>query len=476
MSVEQLIKQTIEHGSIFEAVEFNIFGYQEFIDYVAKFASEIPIEKLRQCYCALMVYYPPIYHYSYGKHLLTYLPKDDFILRSYCILGGSPELPLNKDEPSNTLWSYVFDFYTEVLNDTWSEEIEKTMLLCNKVTSKLSKKELIFKEDPSFIQNLFAYRCDKILAILPLLGIPYKTTCENFIHTDWFDQYPSLLKCFRPYIERCNYVRIHAPLYFAKMCDTFQGQLGQLTLNDFEKLDLDLLKITCQCFPTQFTSLDIDEKFTKITIYPLTVRAYILGFPCFPKIPQKEEIDQALEKLSKLGVDEYVRQVLPQQVMDQEMIANTEDTLFEDPNLYSPLDRIDILENGKIYRFTRPEFAKLHQDKTNFWTKIKLSYADIYTISLRLKICKELNLPYSDTLPALIEKACKGILYQNTATSPQGQQMQQGHGQAQGQVHGGNLSPIQTQHLIQLFQNMLHLSPQTDNLEEGEIVISDNEE
>jgi hypothetical protein len=451
---EELIKQTIEFGSIFESIEFNIFGYQELMDYLGKYAKEMPIEQVRICYMALLRYYPPVYHYSYGKHLLSLLPQDAFLNRAYVIMGGSPEFPLNKDEPHNNLWSLVFDNYTEIVNDDWNEEIEKTSLLCNKLTPKLAKKELLFR-DQKFIRQLFDYRCDKVITALPLCGFPNKTTKINYIETDWFDKYPNIKTCYEPYILRVNFLRENAPLYFQKMCDNFQSLLAQLTLGDFEKLDLNLLKITSKCFPTQFTSVDLKDEYTKITIYPLTVRAYLLGFPCYPKVPQKDEIDDALRRLSEMGIPEYVKSVLPKDSYDEKQIANTEDTLFEDPQSYSPMDRIDIQENGKIYRFTRPEFNKLLTDKTNFWTKCRLTYSDIYTLSLRVNMCKTINLPYSDTLASLIEKACKGILYQIPETT-----------QPNPPPATSNLQ-INHETLVQMFSTMMNMSLQNITYSNG---------
>lgn len=408
-----LIEQTIRYGSIFEAVEQDIFGYQELIDYLAKNASSIQIEHLRESYCALLRNYPASCHYSYGKHLLTYFPSDKFIMRSYCYLGGSPDLPMNKDSPSETLWSLLFDYYSEFVNEEWNEDIEKTMLLCDKSTFKLSKKEFIFNEDKEFVKQLFRFRCSKIIgAVSRICKLSGSEMADNFINSDWIEKYPSILKNYVSYISRCEFLLENAPLYFEKFYDYFQTQLSQLTLESFEKLDLDLLKITRKCFPRQFSNAEIDEKYIKITIYPLTVRAYILGLSCFPKIPQAKEIDEALHKLSEIGIEKYVKNVLPKVAYPEERIANLEDTLFEDPEDYTSIDKFEIEENGKIYRFTRPEFEKLFQDKKNFWTKTPLSYSDIYSLSLRINLCKSLNLPPSDTLKVLLEKACNGALFQ----------------------------------------------------------------
>jgi hypothetical protein len=408
-----LIDQTIQYGSIFEAVEQNIFGFQELIDYLAKNASSMKIDHLRESYCALLRNYPASCHYSYGKHLLTYFPDDKFIMRAYCFLGGTPDIPVNRDTPSETLWSLLFDYYSEFVNEEWSEDIEKTMLLCDKITFKLAKKEFIFKDDKDFISKLFRYRCTKIIGpALRICKLTSSEMSENFINSDWIEKYLPILKNYASYISRCEFLLNNAPLYFEKFSDYFQTQLSQLTLESFEALDLDLLKITRRCFPKQFSNVDVGDKYIKITIYPLTVRAYIMGLPCFPRLPQTKEIDDAIRKLSEVGIDEYVKSVSTKIEYPEEKIANLEDTLFEDPEHYVSIDKFDIEENGKIYRFTRPEFEKLYQDKKNFWTKTPLSYSDIYSLSLRLNLCKSLNLPPSDTLKVLLEKACSGTLFQ----------------------------------------------------------------
>lgn len=414
MSLNDLIYQTIYYGNPFEAIEFNFFSSQELIDYLAKNANEIPKNKLYLTFSALMRLYPSIYHYSNGKHLLSYLPNDSFIQRVFVIMGGSPELPLSKDDLTNTLWSLIFDVYSEFINDTWSEEYERCMLLCNKITPKLTKKELIFK-DEEFIQTLYEYHCENVITMIPLCGVSTKDLIQYTIDADWFDQYPYVKKYYKKYIDRMYMLRQNAPLYFDKMSEQFIYQLCSMTLQDFEKLDFDLLRRTAKCFPQQFTDVDISDAYQRIAIYPIGVRSYVLGLSCFPKIPNKKTIDDALLTLSKMGIDDYVNMILTKQNYEnptEESIANNEDTLFETPKSYVSLDRFDIEENGKVYQFTRPEFKKLFSDKKNFWTKQPITYSDLYSLQIRIQICKELNLPPSEPLKILIEKACKGCLYE----------------------------------------------------------------
>lgn len=425
MSTENILYETIYYGNPFEAIELNLFSCQEFVDYLSKNVETIPRERYYLSFCALMRFYPSVYHYCNGRHILTYFPNDPILQRIFVIMGGSPELPTNKDEPTNTLWSVIFDVYSEYMNDTWSEEYERCMLLCNKITPKLTKKQLIFK-DKDFIKSLYDYRCDKIISMLPLCGFSSKDTIEYTIDTDWFELYPKLKPYYDRYISRVEFLKTNAPNYFQKLCDQFLYQLCNITLADFEKLDFELLKKTCKSFPQQFTDVDIPEEYQRLCIYPIGVRSYILGLSCFPKIPSKKQLDDALLTLSKMGIDEYVEMVLSKQnypEFPEDKIVNSEDTLFENPKNYVSLDRFEVEENGKIYQFTRPEFKKLFTDKRNFWTKQPLSYSDLYSLQIRNQLCKELNLPSSDTLKVLIEKGCKGCLYEESLTKEQSSTM-----------------------------------------------------
>jgi len=418
MSSDNILYQTIYYGNPFEAFDLNLFSPQELIDYMAKNIHNIPKEKIYLSFCALMRYYPSDYHYSNGKHILTYLPQDTILHRIFVIMGGSPEIAADKDDPSNTLWSIIFDVYTEYMIDSWSEEYEKYMLLCNKITPKLSKKEITFK-DQEFIRSLYEYRCDKIITKLPQCGISIKDSIKYSIETDWFEQYPEIKKYYKEYISRVEYLRSNAPVYLEKISEQFLFQLCNISLKEFEKLDYELLKKTCKCFPQQFTDIDLPQTYQRLCIYPIGVRSYILGLSCFPRIPTKKEIDDALMLLSTIGIDKYVEMILSKQnypKFPEDKIANTEDTLFESPESYVSLDRFEISENGKIYQFTRPEFKKLFSDKKNFWTKQPLSYSDLYTLQIRNQLCKELNLPNSDTMKILIEKGCKGCLYEESLT------------------------------------------------------------
>lgn len=414
MTSNDLISQTVHYGNPFEAIELNFFSSQELIDYLAKNANQIPKDRLYLSFTALMRLYPSTYHYSNGNHLLSYLPNDSIIHRIFVIMGGSPELPLSKDDLTNTLWSLIFDVYSEFVNDTWSEEYERCMLLCNKVTPKVTKKILIFKDD-EFIQKLYEYHCDKVITMLPLCGVSSINLIQYTIDADWFDQYPAIKRYYKRYVDRIFMLKQNAPLYFEKMSEQFLYQLCSITLRDFEKLDFDLLKRTGHCFPQQFTYVDVSDEYQRIAIYPIGVRTYVLGLSCFPKVPSKKTLDDALVTLSKMGVDNYVNMILSKQNYEshpEDRIANTEDTLFEKPENYVSLDRFDLEENGKIYQFTRPEFKKLFSDKKNFWTKQPISYSDLYSLQIRIQLCKELNLPPSEPLKVLIEKACKGSLYE----------------------------------------------------------------
>jgi hypothetical protein len=412
-----LIHQTILFGNPFEAIELNLFSCGEYVDYLARNAKELPREKLHLSFCALMKNYPTVYHYSNGQHILSFFPKDTMINRMFLILGGSPELPISKDDLNHCLWSILFDEYSDFMNDVWSEEIEKVMLLCDKITSKLLKRKFVYPEK-EFIQTLYNFRCEKVLSKYPNMI----STLSFSIDTDWFVRYPIVKNHYHNFIHRIFHLQKNAPLYYEAVKSQFMTLFSEITIKEFEILDSNLLKITCQAFPDQFSNIEIKEDFQKICIYPINIRAYILGLSIFPKIPNKKMIESSLIHLSEIGIDAYVNEIIEKQEKEdrpkykEDQIANSEDTLFEEPKYYHNFDYLDIEENGKIYQFTRPEFQKLLTDKKNFWTKQPISFSDLYTIQNRIQLAKVMNLPNPETLKVLIEKACKGILFQESLT------------------------------------------------------------
>jgi hypothetical protein len=413
---QELIYQSIIHGSPFEAIELNLFSCTEFVDFLASKGNQLPKEKLYLSFCALMRNYPNVYHYSAGQHLLTFFEKDSFLNRIFVILGGSPELPLGKDDLNNTLWSLLFDEYSDFISDNWSEDIEKAMLLCDKVTPKLSKKIFVFNEK-EFIKTLYDFRCENVLNKYPNLV----SNLQFSIDTDWFLRYPLVKNNYSKFINRIEYLQKQAPLYYECMKNQFLNLFSELSLKEFENIDNNLLKKTCFCFSDQFSNIEVKEEYQKLCIYPINIRAYILGLSIYPKIPSKKVVDQSLIRLSEIGIDAFVDEFIKNQTRikyTEDQIANTEDTLFETPENYVDFDCIDIEENGKIYQFTRPEFSKLLSDKKNFWTKQPISFSDLYTIQIRINMAKVMNLPNPETLKVLIEKACKGILYQESITVP----------------------------------------------------------
>ena len=123
------------------------------------------------------------------------------------------------------------------------------------------------------------------------------------------------------------------------------------------------------------------------------------------------------------------------------------------------MDRFNIEENGKIYQFTRPEFKKLYSDKRNFWTKQPLSYSDLYSLQLRIQITHTLILPSSDTYKVLLEKACKGTLYEEPLHTSKNSQTYQS---SLTNVSSDSSSEQYQQYLASMFQVLLNNIPHSE--------------
>jgi hypothetical protein len=408
-----LIEQTVLYGSVYEAIENKLFTCNELIKYLSEKVNLIPRNKLIISFTILMNLFPSSYLYYNGKHLLYYLPNDKLIYYIYLLKGGNIDLHVNQDKSTDDmLWLYLFDSFAALNSTKYDVDLESAFLFCDK-EYKNSKNNYEYWA----IEPLFFTRCNNISYKLNLND---KLMNEYYIRTDWFEKYVAIKNfSYIQFFNRCQYLQKNAPLYFEKFKFKFQSIMNHIKLYELEKFDKKFLLLINDIFPDCFSKhlSTCEEKYIKLCIYPIHIRAYILGFPIERYIPSKEEVDEKIELLMKLGIDEYVkgcnRKSLNNLYVSDENIANPEDTLCEDPMNYYAIDRYDLLQNNKIYRFTRKEFEKLLEDKKNFWNHCTLPEHAIATITVRLNMTDTMELPECDTAVNLLNKAIEGNLYQN---------------------------------------------------------------
>jgi hypothetical protein len=426
----ELIKQTVLFGSVYEALEHKIFSCNELITVLAQQCNIIPRNKLIISFTILMNLYPSSYLYYNRKHLLHWLPQDKLIYYIYLLKGGSSELPINQDEPSSDmLWLYLFDCIAGLNTMKYDIDLENAFLFCDKHYKKINQNYEYWCLEP-----LFFCRCHDIQNTLRLSE---KNTNEYYIRSDWFDALNDIDGNKFPYViffERCKNLITYAPLYFEKLKYKFEKVLTSIKVYHLEKFDKDLIKLICQCFPEYFSShlLTCDEKYLRLCTYPVHIRAYLLGFPIERYIPSTEEIDIQMKKLMEIGIEEYVKTCdknsYNHMSCSSEYIANTEDTLCEDPSNYYAFDRYDLLQNNKVYRFSRKEFSKLIEEgmeSKNFWNQCRLPEYAVATMSIRNSISNAMNLPNSDTAINLLLKGVEGNLYQDQIEEQQKDQIEE---------------------------------------------------
>jgi hypothetical protein len=411
-----LIKQTVLFGSVSEALEYKLFTCNDLIMFLAEHNNIITRNKLIVSFTVLMNLFPSSYLYYNGKHLLSYLPNDKLIYYIYLLKGGSSDLPINQDKSSDDmLWLYLFDCLSGLNSNQYDMELENAYLFCDKYfrTSNISYEYWC-------VEPLFFARCNDIQLKLNLSN---KSTSEYIIRSDWFEKFKDIKNFpYSLFFERCKNLLTYAPLYFEKLKFKFERVLVSIKLYDMEKLDKDLIKLMYHSFPEEFSShlLTCDEKYFRLCCYPIHIRAYLLGFPIERYIPSKEEIDKQIKILMEIGIEEYVKRCDRNSYNNincsQEYIANPEDTLCEDPCNYFAFDRYDLLQNNKVYRFTRNEFSKLIEEgmeSKNFWNQCRLPEYAVATMSIRNSISEVMNLPNCDTAVNLLLKSMEGNLYQD---------------------------------------------------------------
>jgi hypothetical protein len=410
-TMDKIINEAILYGSLYEALENKLFKCQELINYIAENHKYIPRNKLISSIAILLNFYPSTYLYYNNDHLISLLPNDNLIYFIFLLKGGSTEIPIKKDnENGDLLWLYLFDVLTIMNMDKNNSELIKAKLISN-IYPK-NEEINIQSFEPWVINCLYDCRCIDVIDIYHTeLQVIEVNHTNNIIRTDWFDKYNSVVVTFDKFINRCLFLKEYANNYLNGMMNLFEEHMKLYDIRTVEIFTKEQLINAYKVFPQLYSKylISAPNEYYRIGLYPLPVRAYLLGFNIENNIPSSDIIDMEYNRLIEKGIDEYCKINI---VKNEENIINPEDTLCEDPHEYHNFDRYDFIENNKIYRFTRPEFERLLEDNRNFWNKCILPNHVIYTLKCRKMIAELYNLPEADTRKNLLEKSMTSKLYQ----------------------------------------------------------------
>lgn len=216
-------------------------------------------------------------------------------------------------------------------------------------------------------------------------------------------------------VDRYNFLKTHTKYYFEVVSDYYQKMfqviLEDKLLGDLSPALIAKVSVIIDDLYKEVDNLTLASK--SLLLHPKEVQYYLLGFPIqlgFPSKPMflsmlKEFNDSPVEYLNKIAT--YNRGIINQIMNDtffqpRLSLRNTEDSLFEKFEDYSPQDVIPYLAGNSLYIFTRPELKTLLEKKKNFLTNEKLQDSFIDTLEIYqnhsnyLPNCKPLKIFYEE--------------------------------------------------------------------------------
>lgn len=374
---EQKVRETINFGSVFEALYANFITLEDLKSYLLKKKPENEKEKKKLCVA----------------------------FRVLCLLSSSHYLEnfiLQTDNP-DYIFLYTMSFHKHNL----------------KVYQKIHS-SFLFKADNEFNRAISGSKFDKeeseYIAGTRLLKYVSKYSYGNIFSSDFL----SLLKpedkgkYYRNMIARCMYLNKNAPLYWA----TVGAPLYRKFLEEnykkpiFSKAET---KIIASYFPNLYSEKLLHQPpiVNKLSSMPRYNVAYRLGFPIHEYVPNEKKIEETLDVLCDIGVKQYIENLKSKNKADGLIFANTEDVGCTEISEYNPFDVIHYYTdvdnknvNNKnerhVFRFTRPEFPTLLKEQKNFYTGEILPGFIIIQIRTRLQIAGMYDLPPCQTLSELL--------------------------------------------------------------------------
>ncbi len=216
---------------------------------------------------------------------------------------------------------------------------------------------------------------------------------------------------------RCESLQTLAPLYWDSVAkplyqdfvkgriDTKNTQMKRKTMNKYISLFPGL-------FPEMENMSDLAYNLNQLSI---PAQAYVLGFPIHQYIPSSDVIGQAIKLLDEIGIEKYCDRIRDQNLkilhhhdlgpveLDIKS-ANENDSLYELITDYNLFDIIRYYSDTHLYYFTGPEFPTVLTQKKNIYTNNKLPVSIISEIGSRLETRMVLELPKAATLRELLVK------------------------------------------------------------------------
>jgi hypothetical protein len=370
------VQETVNHGSVFEALYSDFITLENLKAYLLKKKPENEREKKKLCVA----------------------------FRVLCMLSSSHNIEPFILQTENIDYIFIFSMSFHKYNLKISQKIHSSFQKGDSEFNRMICGSKFDKEESEFIAGT------RMLKFIP------KYSYGNIFSSDFL----SLLKpedkgkYYRNMIARCMYLKKNAHLYWAKVAYPLYLKFLEENYKKpiFPKADIKLLSTY---FPTLYSEKILNQPaiINQLSNMPKYEVAYRLGFPIHEYVPNEKKIEEELDILAELGVKKYVERMKEKEKRDNMKkdenvkFANTEDVNCSEIDEFNPFDVIHYYtdadnNNMRVFRFTRSEFPTLIKEQKNFYTGEVLPAYIVVQIRTRMQIAGMYDLPPPQTLSELL--------------------------------------------------------------------------
>lgn len=408
-STNTKISETLEHGSVFLALESKFFTAKELLEWL----TTVPMSEATQI--------------AYKAVCSKISPNDQYMDDSYHFYTKKPEY---------SLIGIKFHLDPEIPDKLNCQSDERNYIsnhLCGQIFYWNANPECMKLADLIVSGNGgLSYIKSNLVTFYKARNFHYLSNMsahdlnQNLVVCDWTDRFRYNVKLPLLIMDRVSYLYDKAPIYYANVA---YGAYHKVALKLYkDRLLTTLSREQLLRFNSLFPGI-IDTKILnysdlgyKISLLGNDTAGYVLGYPIQNMIPNDDQIHNSIIDLTNIGIDKYCDKIknyvkntyLPILPFPSETkYANDKDVMMvDDIDDFGPFDIVAYQTGKHIYRFTRVEFHKLLETKKNHWTNDWLPSSVLSTINARYKASKELGLPQAKTLKSLLETLSEtGKLY-----------------------------------------------------------------
>ena len=421
-NVNNRVLQTINHGSVYEAIYVNFITTSDVLRYLLN--NEINDEMPEKTRLKLLTAYRIVCVLDRtqlidDKHFIELTNNETYVAiftLSYCTYQTNLRIPLNM---SSKVVEKIHRIFFKIFNDYRYNPILYYICDVN------YEKETFDENDMNNLNNLFQIVDARSLHYISKYETFLSANSIPFIFTDYLDPLEWIQESWdqiqQYLISRCLRLIQDAPLYWKHVAEPLYRKTVLKNINvDNPRIEKHVIEIFETMFPGIFPEkiLKASKLYLRLKSVNQKIREYALGFPIHIYSPSEEEVEKALTKLDNIGIDDYCEyrakiniDILKKDFLDYEM-SNDKDTLLETINDYNTINIVcyfaNQLDKTYMFLFSRSEFDNLIEENKNPYTGLQLPLLVLEEIKYRNELVKKFNLPSCSTMRDLLIKIQDG--------------------------------------------------------------------